>query len=143
VQVANSQLLQETVTNSGGSSVTITQAPVTGAGFSISGMNLPMTLTPLQCATFNVTFAPLSAGSASGKVSIASNASNATLTIPVFATAVTPGALHSFPTRRSSDLVQVANSQLLQETVTNSGGSSVTITQAPVTGAGFSISGLS
>ena len=142
VQVGNSQLLQETVTNSGGSSVTITQAPVTGAGFSMSGMNLPMTLTPGQSATFNVTFAPQSGASASGQVSIASNASNATLTIPFSGTGVTPGSLTASPANLGFGSVQVGNSQLLQETVTNSGGSSVTITQAPVTGAGFSMSGM-
>ena len=142
VQIGNSQALQETVTNSGGSSVTITQAPVTGAGFSMSGMNLPMTLTPGQSATFNVTFAPQSGASASGKVSIASNASNATLTIPFSGTGVTPGSLTASPASLGFGSVQMGNSQPLQETVTNSGGSSVTITQAPVTGAGFSMSGM-
>src|SRR4029077_9023632 len=142
VQVGNSQLLQETVTNSGGSSVTITQAPVTGAGFSMSGMNMPVTLTPGQSATFNVTFAPQSGGSSSGQVSIASNASNATLNIPFAGTGVTPGSLTASPASLSFGSVQVGNSQPLQGTVTNSGGSSVTITQAPVTGAGFSMSGM-
>ena len=142
IQVGNSQSLQQTVTNSGGSSVTITQAPVTGAGFSMSGMNLPVTLTPGQSATFNVTFAPQSGAGASGKVSIASNASNATLTIPFFGTGVTPGSLTASPASLGFGSIQVGNSQSLQQTVTNSGGSSVTITQAPVTGAGFSMSGM-
>ncbi len=160
VQVGNSQPLQAIVTNSGGSSVTITQAPVAGAGFSMSGMNVPVTLAPGQSATFNATFAPQSGGSASGNVSIASNASNesggsasgnvsiasnasnATLTVPFSGTGVTPGSLTASPASLSFGTVQVGNSQPLQETVTNSGGSSVTITQAPVTGAGFSMSGM-
>ncbi len=66
------------------SSVTITQAPVTGAGFSMSGMNVPVTLAPGQSATFNATFAPQSGGSASGNVSIASNASNGKSSEPEF-----------------------------------------------------------
>ena len=142
VQVGNSQPLQETVTNSGGSSVIITQAAVIGAGFSMSGMNVPVTLAPGQSATFNATFAPQSGGSASGNVSIASNASNATLTVPFSGTGVTPGSLTASPASLSFGSVQVGSSQPLQETVTNSGGSSVTITQAPVTGAGFSMSGM-
>jgi hypothetical protein len=142
VQVGNSQPLQETVTNSGGSSVTITQAPVTGAGFSMSGMNLPVTLTPGQSATFNVTFAPQSGGSASGNVSIASNASNASLTIPFSGTGVTPGSLTASPASLSFGTLQVGNSATQSETLTNSGGSSVTISQASVTGSAFSITGL-
>jgi hypothetical protein len=142
VQVGNSQPLQGTVTNSGGSSVTITQAPVTGTGFSMSGMNLPVTLTPGQSATFNVTFAPQSGGSASGNVSIASNASNATLTIPFSGTGVTPGSLAASPASLSFGTLQVGNSATQSETLTNSGGSSVTISQANVTGSAFSITGL-
>jgi hypothetical protein len=142
VQVGNSQTLQETVTNSGGSSVTITQAPVTGAGFSMSSMNLPVTLTPGQSVTFNVTFAPQSGAGASGKVSVASNASNATLTIPFSATGVTPGSLTASPASLSFGNVQVGNSQTLSVAVTNTGGSSVSVSQATAAGTGFSISGL-
>ena len=142
VQIGSSQTLSETLTNTGGSNVTISQAAAIGAGFSISSMNLPVTLTPGQSATFNVTFAPQSGGSASGNVSIASNASNATLTIPVSGTAVTPGALTASPASLSFGTLLVGNSAAQSETLTNSGGSSVTISQAQVTGSAFSITGL-
>ena len=142
VLVGNSQSLQETVTNSGGSSATITQAPVTGAGFSMSGMNLPMTLTRGQSATFNVTFAPQSGASASGKVSVVSNASNATLIIPFSGTGVTPGSLTASPASLSFGSIQMGNSQTLSVAVTNTGGSSVSVSQATAAGTGFSISRL-
>src|SRR5206468_694029 len=80
--------------------------------------------------------------SASGNVSIASNASNATLTIPFSGTGEIGRASCRERVCLSVGSVSVRNSQPLQETVTNSGGSSVTITQAPVTGAGFSMSGI-
>jgi len=89
VQVGNSQPLQETVTNSGGSSITLRKRR-DRCGLQHERMNLPVTLTPGQSATFNATFAPQSGGSASGNVSIASNASNATLTVPFSGTGVTP-----------------------------------------------------
>ena len=143
VQVGNSSTLSETLTNTGGSSVTITQANTTGAGFSTSGLSLPLTLTAGQSKTFSVIFAPLSAGSVSGNLAIISNASNPTLNIPLTGTGVAAGALTANPSSLNFGSVQVGNSSTLSETLTNTGGSSVTITQATTTGAGFSTSGLS
>ena len=143
VQTGNNQTLAETLTNSGGSSVTITQAAVTGSGFTVNGLNLPVTLAPSQSTTsFNVVFAPQSAGVASGTLSLTSNASNPTLNIPLSGTGVWPGSLTANPSSPSFGNVQVSNNQTLAETLTNSGGSSVTITQAAVTGSGFTVNGL-
>jgi len=92
VQTGNNQTLAGTVTNSGGSSVTVTQAAVTGSGFTVNGLNLPLTLAPGQSSpNFNVVFAPQSAGAASGTLSLTSNASDPTLNIPLSGTGVTGG----------------------------------------------------
>ena len=142
VVVGNNQSIPETLTNSSGSSVTITQAVATGAGFSISGLNLPVTLAGGQSTTFNVVFTPQSAGSVSGNLAVVSNASNPTLNIPLAGSAVQPGILT--PTLPSINFgsVQVGNNKSLSETITNTGGSDVTITQAKATGTGFSINGI-
>ena len=66
VQVGNSQTLTAAITNTGGSSVTLSQATAGGTGFSISGLSLPMTLAVGESVTFSATFAPQSGGSASG-----------------------------------------------------------------------------
>ena len=143
VQTGNNQPLVETLTNSGGSSVTITQAAVTGSGFTVNGLNLPLTLAPGQSSpNFNVVFAPQSAGAASGSLSLTSNASNPTLNIPLSGTGVAPGTLTANPSSLSYGNVQTGKNQILSETVTNSGGSTVTITQAIVTGTGFAVNGL-
>jgi len=143
VQTGNNQTLAGTVTNSGGSSVTVTQAAVTGSRFTLNGLNLPLTLAPGQSSpNFNVVFAPQSAGAANGTLSLTSNASNPTLNIPLSGTGVTPGALSANPSSLSFGNVQVSNNQTLSETVTNVGGSSVTISQDTVTGAAFSVTGL-
>jgi Protein of unknown function (DUF1573)/Abnormal spindle-like microcephaly-assoc'd, ASPM-SPD-2-Hydin len=142
VIVGNNQSLSETVTNTGGSSVTISQAAISGTGFSLSGIATPLTLTAGQSATFTVKFAPLSAASASGNITITSTASNPTLTIPVTGTGVTQGTLGSNPTSLNFGSVTVGNNQSLSETLTNTGGSSVTISQAAVSGTGFSLSGI-
>ena len=142
VTVGSNKTLSETLTNSGGSSLTISAASVTGAGFTISGLALPLTLTAGQSTTFSVKFAPTAAGTVSGNVTITSNGANPTLNIPVSGTGVTPGTLSANPTSLSFGSVQVGNTASLSETLTNTGGTAVTISQANVTGAGFSITGL-
>jgi hypothetical protein len=142
VTVGSNQLLSETVTNTGGAAVTISQLGISGTGYSLSGITAPVTLTAGQSATFSVTFTPASAASVSGNVTISSNASNPTLTIPLSGTGVAPGALGSNPTSLSFGSVTVGSNQSLSETVTNTGGSSVTISQVGIAGAGFSVSGI-
>jgi len=141
VQVGGSQTLSETLTNSGGSAVTISQATATGA-FGVSGLGLPTTLAAGQSTSFSVKFTPTTGGSASGNLSIASNASNPTMAVPLSGTGVTLGSLTATAPSLSFGSVQVGNSQTLSETLTNSGGSSVTVTQANVTGTGFGVTGL-
>jgi hypothetical protein len=131
-----------TLTNSGGSSATISQATATGAGVRVSGLTLPLTLTSGQSSTFQVTFAPTSAGSVTGSLAIVSSASNANMALAITGTAVAPGALAVAPTSLGFGDVQVGSSQSQPATITNSGGASVTITQATATGAGYSITGL-
>ncbi|MCU1240243.1 MAG: Fibronectin type domain protein [Candidatus Acidoferrum typicum] len=72
-----------TLTNIGNSSVSVSQLTPTGTYFSISGLNMPVSLAPGQTATFSVAFAPTTAGSVSGSVSVASTASNSPLSIPL------------------------------------------------------------
>lgn len=142
VQVGNNQNIPETLTNSSGASVTITQAVVTGAGFSVSGLSLPVTLAAGQSMGFSVVFTPQSAGSVSGNLAVVSNASNSTLNIPLAGTGIQPGTLT--PTLPSVNFgnVQVGRNKSVSETVTNTGGSDVHISQATATGSGFSVSGI-
>jgi hypothetical protein len=142
VQTGTSNSLSGTLTNSGGSSVTISAATASGSGFSLSGLTVPVTLNAGQSASFTVQFAPTAAGAASGSISITSNGSNPNLSVPLSGTGVTPGTLAASPTSLSFGSVQVGNSSSKSETVTNTGGSPATISQANVTGATYSISGL-
>jgi Abnormal spindle-like microcephaly-assoc'd, ASPM-SPD-2-Hydin/Protein of unknown function (DUF1573) len=142
IQVGTNRSLSGTVTNTGGSTVTISSAAISGTGFTLSGIATPITLAAGQGATFSVKFAPTSAGSASGNVTITSNASNPTLTIPLSGTGATAGALGSNPTSLSFGTIQVGSNQSLSETVTNTGGSSVTISSAAISGTGFTLSGI-
>jgi centrosomal CEP192-like protein/ASPM-SPD-2-Hydin domain-containing protein len=142
VKVGNNKSLTEKLTNTGGSNVTISQDTITGAGYSVSGLNLPLTLTPSQQVTFNVIFTPQSTGVVNGNLTIISDASNPSLVIPLSGTGVAPGTLSANPTSLSFGNVQVGHNKSLPETLTNTGGSNVTISQDTITGAGYSVSGL-
>ena len=142
VQVGNSTSLSETLTNTGGSSVTITQASSSVAAFSISGLNLPLTLTTNQSVTFTATFAPTGAGAASGNLSVASNASNPTLNIALSGTGTAAGTLAVSPTSLSFGNVTVGSSSALNGSLIASG-ASVTVSSASLNNGEFVLSGIS
>jgi len=142
VQVGNGTSLSETLTNSGGSSVTISQANLTGAVFSISGLTLPLTLTSNQSATFTATFTPTSAAAASGSLSVVSNASNPQLNLALTGTGTAAGTLAVSPTSLSFGNVVVGSSAALNGSLTASG-ASVTISSASINNSEFVLSGIS
>ena len=142
VTTTSSGSLTETLTNSGGTSVTISAASTTGSGFSVSGLTLPTTLTAGQSVSFSTKFSPTAGGAVTGNLAITSNAANSTLNVPLTGTGITPGQLTSTPTSLGFGSVTTGSSGSLTETLTNSGGTSVTISAASTTGSGFSLSGL-
>ncbi len=143
VQVGHPESSSATIVNTGTANVTVSQASVSGAGFTMSGPGLPATLAAGQSASFNLTFTPTSGGAASGSLSVSSDASNGVLAIPLTATAVTTGSLTSSPSSLNFGTVQMGTPKTLSATLTNSGGTSVTVSQATLAGAGFTLNGLS
>ena len=142
IQLPGSQMLNETVTNSGGSSVIISQATVMGTGFSLGSITVPQTLAAGQSLTLSVSFAPKSAGTASGTLTLASNASNANLIVSLSATGTSPGQLSVSPGSISFGNVVVGTSQSQTGTLSASG-SSVTVSSATSNSPEFVLSGLS
>ena len=142
VAQGNSQTLSETLTNSGASSVTITQANLSGSGFTISSLALPLTLNAGQSTSFTVLFTPQSSGSVSGNLAIVSDASNSTLNLSLSGTGATPATLAANPTSLSFGNVASASSKTLSQTLINSGGSALTISQIVPSGTGFSFTGI-
>ncbi len=90
VAVGSSSSQTVTLTNSGTASVTISQADLTGTGFSLSGLPLPLTLATGQATTFSVTFAPANSGSATGSLSLNSDAANSPTTLSLAGNGVAP-----------------------------------------------------
>jgi len=88
VTVGSSGTQTVTLTNTGNSSVSISQITASGAGFSSSGLTPPLTLTAGQSTTFSVICAPATAGSLTGSVTVVSNATNSPTTIALSSTGV-------------------------------------------------------
>src|SRR5438552_10284472 len=101
-----------------------------------------MTLTPTQTVPLSYKYLPTAAGAVSGNLAIVSDASNSPLNIALSGTGTAPGQLTANPTSLSFGNVVVGSSKSLTETLSNTGGSSLTISAAAATGTGYSISGL-
>jgi Abnormal spindle-like microcephaly-assoc'd, ASPM-SPD-2-Hydin/Transmembrane protein 131-like N-terminal/Protein of unknown function (DUF1573) len=132
-----------TLKNSGGSDLQITQIGVTGGAFSVSGVAAPVTISAGQSMALQATFAPKTAGAASGAISIASNATNPTSTVTLNGSAVTASYTMSLsPTSLDFGNVAAGSSTTQNVQLSNTGNSSVTVTQVAASGAGISVSGL-
>ncbi len=77
-----------TFSNSGSSTLTISRAAVSGAGFTMAGQTFPLTLSAGRSSSVNVQFAPTVTGSTTGSVSVVSNATNSPTTITLLGTGV-------------------------------------------------------
>ena len=142
IVVGSKQTQSVTVTNTGGSSVGLTQAAVSGTGFTMSGFSA-QTLAAGQSLTLSVGFTANSTGTATGALSLSSTASNSSLSVALSGTGVSSGYLTPSSASLNFGSIAVGSSQTQSVTVTNTGGSSVGVTQAAVSGAGFTVSGFS
>src|ERR1700686_1139743 len=131
------------VLNSGTADATISNATVTGTGFSISGLTMPVTVAAGSSATFNMVFAPHAAGQATGSVTVMSDAPNSPLTIAATASAVTPTTgLSSSAASFDFGSVLLGGTNSQGATLTNVGNTNITISSVSVTGAGFTATGV-
>ena len=125
-----------TLTNSGNSSLTISQISVSAKDMTTSGITTPTTLAPGQNATLNVAFNPTASETVTGNVTVTSS-QGSSVVLPVSgggvqaALAVTPGSDAS-----GNVTVGTANTQTIQ--LSNTGTAVLTVTQLSVTGSGFS-----
>jgi len=142
VTVGQSKTLSETITNSGGTTVTVSQVSATGTGYSVSGVSVPFTLAAGAGKSFNVVFAPSAAGSPTGTLTVTSDASNPSLQVSLTGTVPSLGVIAASPTSLSFGSVQVGNSATRSEVLSNTGGSAISVSQVAVSGAGYGISGV-
>ena len=137
----NSQTIR--LNNTGDGSVIISRVSVVGSGFKLAGLTVPTVIASGKSATFNVLFAPTSSGSATGTVSLFSDAPNSPLTISLSGAGVaaTP-LLEASPSGLNFGTVTVDTNSSLSVTLTNRGNVDVTISKVAVSGRGFSQSGV-
>jgi Abnormal spindle-like microcephaly-assoc'd, ASPM-SPD-2-Hydin len=142
VNTATTQSL--TLTSTGTSPVTVNSAAITGAGFTIVGSNLPVTLNPTQSMTLLVQFLPRATGTASGQITInsdSSTGSSAQVTLDGTSTAAPSPQLTVSAATLSFGSVTVNTATTQSLTLTSTGTSPVTISSATISGAGFTIVG--
>lgn len=144
VQTGSHTAVSETLSNSGTAALTISQIAPIGAAYGFTGINPPVTLSPGQSFTFNVTFAPTSSGSVNGSLAVSSNAANPSLSVPLAGTGtvVSAGQLTVTPAALDFGNVTVGSSRTQMANLTASSGS-VAVSSANITGSEFSVSGLS
>lgn len=141
VQVGIQQSTSEVLTNASATSLTISQASVTGAGFGITGLTAPVSLNPGQNFTFTVTFKPQSSGALSGSI-VLNLKSGSSLTIPLAGGGAATGQLTVSPASANFGTVTVGTSKSMPATLTATG-ASVTINSGSLINSEFSVSGLS
>lgn len=129
------------LSNTGNSSVTISQVTVSGAGFTASGITTPLTLAAGQSAALSAIYSPTAAGSIAGSISVVSNATNSPATITLSGTGIQPQ-ISVVPTSVAFGSVAVGSSTSQTMSIQNSGTAPLSVTQATASSAGFAVSGL-
>lgn len=137
-----SQTLNETLTNTGTTSLTISQASMSSAMFTARSLSLPSSLGAGQSVTFGVVFTPNVAGSVTGKLSILSDASNPQLNIGLSGSESAAGQLALSPANLNFGSVSTGSKASLSGTLSATG-SSVTISSGASTSPEFRLAGLS
>src|SRR5438046_1643864 len=133
------------IKNTGTATLTITQVTETGSpSFAVSGYSLPVNVTAGQQTTITSTFLPTATGPASGNISIVSNVPTSPTSVALSGTGIAATlTLGISPTAGLSfgNVTTGTSSSAQNVTITNTGNSSVAISQINLTGAGYSMTG--
>ena len=97
-----------TLTNTGTSAVTISQANFTGSGFGIVGGMSSASIAAGQSNAYQIQFAPTALGSAAGSMSIVSNATNSPLAISLSGNGTPTASISTQPVSQSVVVGQTA-----------------------------------
>ena len=139
VGVANTQTV--TLSNSGNSNLVVSNDTLSGSGFTVSSIALPLTVTPGNSAALTVGFDPTSTVAYSGSLSVASNAPGSPLSIPLSGTGAAKNAqLSSTPSTVSFGNVTQGTSSTQSITLKNSGNTSLSVSKITVAGTYFAAS---
>jgi hypothetical protein len=135
--VTTGQSSSQTVTlsNSGGTPVTISSLSLSGSGVTVTGLTTPLTLGASGYTSFTVTFDPTSAGSVSGGVYLTNNGSTPSFELPVTGTGVAVASISLSPTSLSFANQGVGTTSAAQSvTLTNNGSATLTLSSISASG---------
>ena len=142
VAMGNTAAQSLSVTNTGTEAVNISQAAISGSGFTVTSGNGAATLAVGQSATVQIQFAPTSATAVTGDLVISSNASNPTLTIALNGTGTQAG-VSVTPSSVSFGNVPDGTTATQAITLKNTGTANLNVSSDSVTGAEFRVTGFS
>jgi hypothetical protein len=143
VTLGQSESQEVVLTNNGSTSLNITSIGVSGSAFTVTGLNLPVTLSPGQSVTANVSFNPSGDGWTSSQITIVSNATNPSLLVATEGTGVQSQSVTVSPSSVSFGQVVVGKTSSSTVVVTNPHSWNETLTGVQTTGSTFSVSGAS
>jgi len=139
VNVGSNSSQTITLNNTGNATLNISAATINGTGYTMS--LTPTSINAGSSTTFSVTFTPTTGGSASGTISITSNAPNSPATIAVSGTGL-QAQISSNPTSFAFGTVANGTTDSQQITLHNGGNTTLSFSQITVNGAGFGQTGL-
>lgn len=142
VRVGSGKGQYETLRNSSSTSVTVSDATVSDADFSISGLSLPLTLRVGESYTFRTVFRPKSSGGKTASLTLLSNAADSSLKIALVGEGAAAGQLTLGAASLDFGNVTVGRSKSVSGSLKASG-ASVTVSAATLDSAEFLLSGLS
>jgi hypothetical protein len=142
VSVGSSQSQMLTISNNGGSGLTISGATLNGTGYSVSGLTCPYTLAPGASAGLSVVFAPTTTGTNNATLTLASNASDPSVSISLTGSGTSSsGTLSVAPSSMNFGSVTIGNTQSQSGSLTASGGS-VTVSSTSSSNSAFTLGGV-
>ncbi|MGH9775421.1 MAG: beta strand repeat-containing protein [Candidatus Acidiferrales bacterium] len=144
VTVGSSSSQNVKLSNTGNATLNIQGASISGTGFSMSGLNTPVSINANSSVSFSVKFAPASTGNFSGKITITSNDPHSPFSLDLSGTGVaapTPQ-LSISPSPVNFNSVTVGQTSSQTVTLKNTGNATLNIQAATLSGTGFSMSGL-
>lgn len=144
VWLGRTHTLNVTIANTGNAAVALSGDALTGSGYSVQGLSMPLNLAAGTTATFTVRFTPQSAGESSGTLKLISNAANGALAVPLtgYGVSRSAGYVTATPLTAQFGSVPVGTKNTQSVQVKNTGSRGVSISNVAATGSGFSVSGI-
>lgn len=151
VQLGTNLIQPLVLTNTGRAAVTIYGVTVSGTGFAFVGPTLPIVLGSQKSVALSVSFLPQTAGSVTGSAIAQgyvtwggknrTHYGGVTISLSGSGYSTSPGYLTAPPSLNLGSVI-IGGSQSQMLTISNTGGSGLTISGANVNGGGYSVSGL-